>query len=76
MLMDMAGIRLGMRVLDLACGAGSQTIQAAKRVGPNGSIVACDISAAMLDHVRENATTAGLQNIETLKCAAEQTFHT
>ena len=71
-LMDMADIRLGMRVLDLACGAGSQTIQAAKRVGPNGSIVACDISAAMLDHVRENATTAGLQNVETLECAAEE----
>src|ERR1700752_1390528 len=30
-LIDMAGIRLGMRVLDVACGAGSQSIQAAKR---------------------------------------------
>jgi len=51
-LIDMAGIRPGMRVLDLACGAGSQTIHAAKRVGPGGSVVACDISATMLDHVR------------------------
>jgi|RhiMetdeSRZDD1v2_1073273.scaffolds.fasta_scaffold13127_8 ubiquinone/menaquinone biosynthesis C-methylase UbiE len=33
-LLDAAGIRPGMRVLDLACGAGSQTIEAAKRVGP------------------------------------------
>ena len=32
-LIDMAGIRSGMRVLDLACGAGSQTIQSAKRGG-------------------------------------------
>jgi ubiquinone/menaquinone biosynthesis C-methylase UbiE len=70
-LIDMAGIQLGMRVLDLACGAGSQTIQAARRVGPNGSVVACDISATMLDHVRQNATTANLQNVETLECAAE-----
>ena len=38
-LIDMAGIQPGMRVLDLACGAGSQTIQTAKRVGRNGSIV-------------------------------------
>ena len=70
-LIEMAGIRPGMRVLDLACGAGSQTIQAAARVGSNGSIVACDISATMLDHVRQNASAARLQNIETLECAAE-----
>lgn len=71
-LIDMAGIRPGMRVLDLACGAGSQTILAAKRVGPTGSVLACDISATMLDHVRANVTAAGLQNVETVECAAEE----
>ena|SRR5438874_217258 len=71
-LLEMAGIRPGMRVLDLACGAGNQTTQTAKRVGPGGSIVACDISATMLDHVRQSATAAGLQNIETLECAADE----
>ena len=71
-LIDMAGIRPGMHVLDLACGAGSQTIYAAKRVGPTGSVVACDISATMLTHVRQNAITSGLQNVETLECAAEE----
>jgi ubiquinone/menaquinone biosynthesis C-methylase UbiE len=71
-LIDMAGMRPGMRVLDLACGAGSQTIEAAKRVGPDGGVVACDISATMLDHVRKNAAAAGLQNVETLECAAEE----
>jgi ubiquinone/menaquinone biosynthesis C-methylase UbiE len=70
-LIDMAGIRPGMRVLDLACGAGSQSIQAAKRVGPNGRVVASDISATMLEHVRRNAVRAGLQNLETLERAAE-----
>lgn len=70
-LLHMAGIQLGMRVLDLACGVGSQTIQAAKRVGPHGSVVACDISATMLDHVHQNAAVAGLQNVETVECAAE-----
>jgi SAM-dependent methyltransferase len=59
-----------MRVLDLACGAGSQSIQAAKRVGPSGRVVASDISATMLDHVCRNAAGAGLQNIEVLECAA------
>ena len=71
-LIDMAGIRPGMRVLDLACGAGSQTIQTAKRVGPSGSIVASDISATMLESVRQSAAAAGLQNVETLECAADE----
>ena len=71
-LIEMAGVGPGMRVLDLACGAGSQTIQVAKRVGPNGSVVACDISATMLDHVRQNAAAASLQNVETLERAAEE----
>jgi SAM-dependent methyltransferase len=71
-LIDMAGIRPGMRVLDLACGAGSQSIQAAKRVGPNGKVVASDISGAMLEYVRQNASRAGLRNIETLERAADE----
>jgi ubiquinone/menaquinone biosynthesis C-methylase UbiE len=70
-LLDMASIRPGMRVLDLACGAGSQTIHTARRVGPGGSVVACDISATMLDHVRQSAAAANLQNIETFESAAE-----
>jgi SAM-dependent methyltransferase len=68
----MAGIHPGTRVLDLACGAGSQTIHAAKRVGPSGGVVACDISATMLDHVRQSAVAANLQNIETLECPADE----
>ena len=32
-LLEMAGVESGMRVLDLACGVGIQSIQAAKRVG-------------------------------------------
>ena len=60
-----------MRVLDLACGAGIQTLQVAKRVGPNGGMVAIDISITMLEHARRNAATAGLQNVEFVECAAE-----
>jgi ubiquinone/menaquinone biosynthesis C-methylase UbiE len=71
-LIDMADIRAGMRILDVACGAGSQTIHAAIRVGPDGSVVATDISATMLEHLRRNAAQAGLQNIETLECAADE----
>ena len=61
-----------MRVLDLACGAGSQILRTADRVGPEGRVVASDILTAMLSHVREAAEREGLSNIETLKCAAEE----
>ena len=71
-LIDMADIRPGTRVLDLACGAGSQTLHAAIRVGPDGMIVASDISATMLEYVRRKAAQAGLENIETLECAADE----
>jgi cyclopropane fatty-acyl-phospholipid synthase-like methyltransferase len=43
-MLTMAGVRAGARVLDLACGAGSQTLQAARRVGPQGHVVASDIA--------------------------------
>ena len=61
-----------MRVLDLACGAGSQTLMAGARVGENGRVVACDISEEMLKHVHENAKRAGLNNVKTLCSAAEE----
>jgi ubiquinone/menaquinone biosynthesis C-methylase UbiE len=70
-MLDTARVGAGMRVLDLACGAGSQTLQAAERVGPKGRVVATDIAATMLTHVREAAARRGLTNIETLECAAE-----
>ncbi len=70
-LLDMAGVRPGMRVLDLACGAGSQTLRAASRVGPTGSVVATDISANMLEYVREHARRGAFDNITTVECAAE-----
>lgn len=70
-LFDHVNMTAGMRVLDLACGAGSQTLMAARRVGEGGSVVACDISDEMLRHTRENADRAGLSNIETRRSAAE-----
>ena len=71
-LLDMAGIEPGMSVLDIACGAGSQSIEAARRAGPEGHVVATDISDTMLEHVRQNALEAGIKNIETLTAAADE----
>ena len=70
-LLDMAGVGAGAHVLDIASGAGHQTLQAARRVGSAGTVVASDISATMLDNVRRNASAAGLSNVTTVESAAE-----
>lgn len=71
-LLEMAAVGPGMRVLDVASGAGNQTIQAAKRVGPAGRVVASDISTNMLRHVVRSAAKADLHNVDTLACAADE----
>jgi enediyne biosynthesis protein CalE5 len=63
-LVEMARIKPGDRVLDVAAGNGEPSITAAKAVGPEGKIVATDISPEMLAFGRERATAAGVDNIE------------
>lgn len=70
-MLAMAGVDASARVLDLASGAGSQALHAARRVGPQGQVVASDISDAMLRYVRDNAAAAGLTNVTTMTGAAE-----
>ncbi len=64
-MLDMAGVKAGDRVLDVAAGAGDQTLQAADRVGPDGQVLATDISSAILELAAENARDAGYGNVQT-----------
>jgi len=64
-MLDMAGVGTGSRVLDVAAGAGEQTLVAARRVGPSGYVLATDISANILEFAAEEARAAGLKNVET-----------
>jgi SAM-dependent methyltransferase len=64
-MLEMAEIRPGARVLDVAAGAGDQTLDVAKRVGPNGSVLATDLSPAILEFAKDNARRAGYPNVET-----------
>lgn len=64
-MLDLARIGPGARVLDVAAGAGDQTLDIARRVGPTGHVLATDISAAILEFAIANARQAGLQNVET-----------
>ena len=64
-MLDLAGVRPGSRVLDVAAGTGDQTLLAARRVGPEGSVLATDLAAGMLAVAAEAARRAGLANVET-----------
>jgi ubiquinone/menaquinone biosynthesis C-methylase UbiE len=64
-MLEMAEVGPGARVLDVAAGAGGQTIAAAKRVGPTGYVLATDISPNILEFASATAQQEGLTNIET-----------
>jgi SAM-dependent methyltransferase len=59
-----AGIRPGMRVLDLGCGAGDAAFVAADLVGPGGSVVGVDRSPDALARARRRAGRRGLTRVQ------------
>jgi ubiquinone/menaquinone biosynthesis C-methylase UbiE len=71
MMLDLAGVQAGSRVLDVAAGTGESTLMAAARVGQKGHVLAADVSATMLDVAAEAARQAGLTNVETRVMNAE-----
>ena len=71
-MLDLAGVRAGAKVLDIAAGAGGQTLAAAKRAGDEGSVLATDISPAILDYAAEAARSAGLGNVSTQELDGER----
>ena len=70
-MLDLASVQPGSRVLDVAAGTGDQTLMAARRVGPMGYVLAVDTSASMLNVAAEAARKEGLTNIETRVMSAE-----
>lgn len=70
-MLDMARVKPGTHVLDVAAGAGEQSLTAAHRVGPSGRVLASDISENILEFAAENARAAGLDHMETLTADGE-----
>ena len=64
-LLDASAITPGASVLDLAAGAGDQTLDIAHRVGPGGRVLATDISPAILALARAKFQRAGLGWVQT-----------
>jgi SAM-dependent methyltransferase len=71
-MIDRAGVTAGSRVLDIAAGAGGQTLAAARRAGPPGHVLATDISPTILTYAAKAAAEAGVTNVETLEADGEQ----
>jgi ubiquinone/menaquinone biosynthesis C-methylase UbiE len=71
MMLDLANIQLGDRVLELAAGMGDLAVMTARRVGPDGYVLATDISASMRNLAAETVREAGVGNVETCIMEAE-----
>jgi SAM-dependent methyltransferase len=71
-MLDDAGVTTGSRVLDVAAGAGGQTLAAAHRAGPSGHVLATDISPGILRYAAKSAEGAGLANVTTLEADGER----
>src|SRR5262245_39298723 len=72
MMLDLAKVDAGRRVLDVGAGTGDSTLVAAQRVGPNGRVLATDISESVLEITAESARHAGLSNVDTLVVDAQR----
>ena len=57
-------LRPGERVVDVGCGAGFDSLIAARMVGPRGQVIGVDMTPAMLDKARQGAGGSGLPNVE------------
>lgn len=55
-----AGLRPGMRVLDVGCGPGDVSIIAARLVGPTGTVLGVDAAGEMVEMARNRAAGRGL----------------
>ena len=64
-MLDAAGVAPGARVLDVAAGAGEQTLEIARRVGPRGYVLATDISPRILELAQHKLRRAGFAEVAT-----------
>jgi ubiquinone/menaquinone biosynthesis C-methylase UbiE len=62
--LDRTGIRPGEHVLELGPGPGAFTVEAARRIGFDGRLIAVDIQPQMIARVDKRVRQAGLTNVE------------
>ena len=62
-LLDMLGVALGARCIDLGCGGGHIAFELARRVGTSGHVTGLDLDEALLAAARDEAAVQGLDNV-------------
>ncbi|OBB96242.1 methyltransferase domain-containing protein [Mycobacterium sp. 852002-30065_SCH5024008] len=67
----LAGLRPGMRVLDIGCGPGDVSFVAARLVGPTGSVLGVDAAPAMVELARSRAAEQGLRTVQFTQAAVD-----
>jgi ubiquinone/menaquinone biosynthesis C-methylase UbiE len=70
-MLELARVGTGARVLDVAAGAGEQSLRAARRAGPTGQVLATDLSPTILEYAARDARAAGLANVATRELDGE-----
>lgn len=73
-LMQASCLRAGENVLDIGCGTGATSLQAARHVGAHGRVRGVDVSPPMLEVARNLALKSGLQTLDFIEADA-QTDH-
>jgi SAM-dependent methyltransferase len=67
--LDHIGIRSGERVLELGCGPGVFTVDAARRAGSGGHLISIDVQPRMVARMKERVQEAGLTHVQA--CVAD-----
>ena len=68
----MGRLAAGERVLDLGCGAGTDSLIASQMVGPEGRVIGIDMTPQMLAKARTAAAEMGTANVEFVEADAER----
>jgi len=69
---SMGRLQAGETVLDVGCGAGFDTLLAARQVGESGRVISVDMTEAMLAKTRAGAESLGLRNVDVRQGYAEE----
>ncbi len=61
---DQLALEPGMHFLDLGCGRGDYSLEAASRVGPGGLVTALDVSVSSVKALAEAASNLGIKHLK------------
>jgi ubiquinone/menaquinone biosynthesis C-methylase UbiE len=71
-LVELAALRPGAKVLDVAAGRGATLFPAAVQVGPTGEVVGIDLAAGMVEQTSREIAARGAKNAQMLPMDTEQ----